>query len=85
MPSSNFTLRHMIWLLFGFTLLFVIVWQAHAFYTVQGVVGYLPLLIFAETISIIVSMMVFGIAWNVYSNDRPGNIVIFSARYWRSV
>ena len=78
MPSRNSTLRHMIWLLFGLTLLFVIVWQAPAFYTVQGLASYLPLHMFAESFSIVVSMMVFGVAWNVYSTERPGNIVILA-------
>ncbi|MEJ2529118.1 MAG: MASE3 domain-containing protein, partial [Gammaproteobacteria bacterium] len=33
---------------------------------------------FAETFSIVISMMVFGIAWNSYSTERPGNIVILA-------
>ncbi len=78
MPSGNPTLRHMIWLLFGLTLVFITVWQAPAFYTVQGLASYLPLHMFAETFSITISMMVFGVAWNVYSKERSGNIVILS-------
>ncbi|ADE11564.1 MASE3 domain-containing protein [Sideroxydans lithotrophicus] len=78
MSSSNATLRHMIWFLSALTVLFVVVWQAPAFYVVEGLANYLPLHMFAETFSIVVSMMVFGVAWNVYSKERPGNIVILA-------
>lgn len=78
MPTSNATLRHMNWLLFGLSVLFLVVWQAPSFYTVQGLASYVPLHMFAETFSIIVSMMVFGVAWNVYSTERPSNIVILA-------
>ncbi|MDO8991072.1 MAG: PAS domain S-box protein [Sideroxyarcus sp.] len=64
--------------MFGLTLLFMIVWQAPALYTVQGLASYLPLHMFAETFSIVVSMLVFGVAWNVYSTERPGNIIILA-------
>ena len=66
------------WSLFGLTLLFVVVWQAPAFYVVEGLANYLPLHMFAETSSIIVSMMVFGVVWNVHSTQRSSNIVILS-------
>ena len=78
MPSSNATLQRLNWLLFGLTALFIVVWRAPGFYSVEGLASYLPLHIFAETFSIIVSMMVFGVAWNVYSAERPSNIVILS-------
>lgn len=78
MLSSNPALRHMTWLLFGLTLLFVIVWLAPAFYMVQGLASYLPMHMFAETFSIVVAMLVFGVAWNAYSTERPGNIMILA-------
>ncbi len=78
MPSNNSTLRSMNWSLFGLTLLFVVVWQAPAFHVVAGLANYLPLHMFAETSSITVSMMVFGIVWNVRSTERSSNIVILS-------
>ena len=36
----------------------------------------LPVHIFAETFSIVVSMMVFGVVWNAYSIERPGAVVL---------
>ncbi len=76
--STNPTLRHMTWLLGGMALLFMMVWQAPAFYSVQGIAGYLPVHIFAETFSIVISMLVFGVAWNAYTIERPSNIVILA-------
>ncbi len=76
--STNPTLRHMTWLLGGMALLFVLVWQAPAFYSVQGIAGYLPVHIFAETFSIVISMLVFGVAWNAYTLERPSNVVILA-------
>ena len=78
MSSSHFSLRNTIWLLTGLALLFVIVWRAPAFYAVQGLASYLPLHMFAETFSIVVSMMVFGIAWNIHSKERQDNFVILA-------
>ncbi len=78
MPSGNSALKHAIWLILGLGILFLVVWQAPALYTVQGLANYLPLHMFAETFSIVVSMMVFGVAWNAFSTERPGNTVILA-------
>ncbi|MDD5058296.1 MAG: MASE3 domain-containing protein [Sideroxydans sp.] len=78
MPSGNFTLKHATWLVLGLGIVFVVVWQAPALYAVQGLANYLPLHMFAETFSIVVSMMVFGVAWNAYSPERPSNTVILA-------
>ncbi|MDO8207262.1 MAG: MASE3 domain-containing protein [Gallionella sp.] len=78
MPSSNLKFRHTIWLVSGLALMFAVVWLAPAFHTVQGLASYLPVHIFAETFSIVISMLVFGVAWNAYSIERPSNIVILA-------
>lgn len=78
MKSGNLTLRHTLWLLAGLSALYLIVWQAPALYSVPGLAKYLPLHMFAETFSIVVSMLVFGVAWNAYSAERPGNIMILA-------
>ncbi len=77
MPSST-RLRRVSWLLAGLSLLFVMVWQAPAFYSVQNLASYLSLHMAAETFSIVVSMLVFGIAWNAYSRERAGNVMILA-------
>ena len=38
----------------------------------------LPMHIFVETFSIAVSMLVFGVAWNAYSVERPGNLMLLA-------
>jgi diguanylate cyclase (GGDEF)-like protein len=40
---------------------------------------FLPLHTTLEVISIVVAMLGFGIAWNSYSDERPGNIVVLGA------
>ena len=78
MPYSGSALRRMTWLLAGLGMLFILVWQAPVFYSVQGLANYLPVHIFAETFSIIVAVMVFGVAWNAYSMERSGNMIILA-------
>ena len=41
-----------------------------------GLSAYLPLHTAMETAAIVVAMLVFGIAWNAYSDERPGNVVL---------
>lgn len=78
MLPGNPSLRYMAWFLSGLAVLFAVVWQAPGFYSVQGLASYLPLHMLAETFSIVVAMLMFGVAWNAYSNERPGNIVILA-------
>lgn len=37
---------------------------------------YLPIHTTMETAAIVVAMLVFGISWNAYAQERPGNIVV---------
>ena len=78
MTNSNHNLRHTTWLLAGMVLLFIVFWQLPAFYTVPGLAKYLPLHMFAETFSIVIAILVFGVAWNSYNRERPSNIVIIA-------
>lgn len=41
-----------------------------------GLSAYLPVHTAMETAAIVVAMLVFGIAWNAYSDERPGNVVL---------
>lgn len=40
--------------------------------------SYLPFHMFAETASIVISIMIFGVAWNAFSSDRPGVVVVLA-------
>lgn len=44
-----------------------------------GIGRYLPLHTAMETGAIIVAMLVFGIVWNAYSDERPGNVLLLGA------
>lgn len=47
----------------------------HAF---EGVANYAWLHLTLETLSILVAGMVFGVAWNAYSRERAGNVIIIA-------
>ena len=55
-----------------------LVWQAPPHHAFENLARYLPLHIFVESFSIVVSMLVFGAAWHSYSIERSGNIVILA-------
>lgn len=40
--------------------------------------SYLPFHMFAETFSIVVAIMIFGITWNAFSPERPGGMIALS-------
>jgi PAS domain S-box-containing protein len=78
MASASPDLRRATWWLGALGLLFLVVWHAPGFYFVEGMASYLPLHMFIETFSIVVAMLVFGVAWNAYSVERAGNIIILA-------
>jgi hypothetical protein len=80
-PFGNVTLRHIGWLIFLLSALFVIVWFAPPTHVFQGLSRYLPLHSFMETFAIVVAVLVFGIGWNAYSVERPINIVLLSCAF----
>lgn len=80
-PFENVTLRHVVWLIFFLSALFVIVWLAPPTHVFQGLSRYLPLHSFMETFAIVVAVLVFGIGWNAYSVERPINVVLLSCAF----
>ncbi len=70
------------WLLVGLSALLLLLWQLPQLRILQ-VADVMPLWlhIFAEGFSIVVSMLIFGVGWNAYSNGRPGNILILSCAF----
>lgn len=70
------------WLILGFAVLLVLFWQAPPLRALQGA-DIMPLWLhtFAETFSIVVAMLIFGVGWNAYSKDRPGNIIILACAF----
>ena len=74
-------MRGTAWFLAGATLLFLAAWLAPAQWTSAGLADYVPLHTFMETFAIVVSMLIFGVAWNAYSGERPGNVLILACGF----
>ncbi len=74
------TLRSIGWLVVGLVALLAFVWQAPPLRALLGVAGVMPLWVhqLVETSSIVIAMLVFGVVWNAYSKERPGNILILA-------
>src|SRR5512143_2663906 len=71
-------LRTATWLLGVLAALFLVVWLAPFHHLLEGISKYQSVHLPAETLSIVVSMLVFGVAWNAYSLERPANTIILA-------
>lgn len=71
-------LRTATWLLGGLAALFLVIWLLPPQHLFEGISRYQSIHLPAETLSIVVSMLVFGVAWNAYSTERAANIVILA-------
>jgi len=71
-------LRNAAWLLGGLAVLFLLVWLAPPHHGLEGVSKYQSVHLPMETLSIVVSMLVFGVAWNAYSSERAANTLILA-------
>ncbi len=58
--------------------LFLVVWLAPFHYAFEGISKYQSIHLPAETLSIVISMLVFGVAWNAYSKERAANIILIA-------
>lgn len=75
---ENLGVRSAKWLLPAFSLLFLLVWLAPPQHIFEGISRYQEIHLPVETLSIVVSMLVFGVAWNAYSRERSSNIIILA-------
>lgn len=73
--------RHIAALVLALTGLFIFVWLLPSIFVLQT--GFMPLWVHsaAETFSIVVEMLIFGVAWNAHGSDRPGNIMIMGCAF----
>lgn len=76
--SSSLSVRQASWIVALATLFFVAVWISPQSYSFQKVEAYLPLHTLMETFAVVVAALIFGVGWNAYSAERPGNIVLLS-------
>lgn len=82
MPFDHSLLRRTSWLLAGMAVLFLVVLLMPPLHALQGV-DVMPLWmhVAGETFSIVIAMMVFGVVWNAYGADRPGNILVIACGF----
>ncbi|WP_212784970.1 MASE3 domain-containing protein [Ferrigenium kumadai] len=75
-------LRRINWPLAGMAALFLVVFLMPPLQALQGV-DVMPLWahVAGETFSIVIAMMMFGIVWNAYGVDRPGNTLIIACGF----
>ncbi len=66
------------WLLAALSVLFLVVWLAPPQNLFAGISRYQSIHLPLETLSIVVSMLVFGVSWNAYSKERAANIIILA-------
>lgn len=65
-------------LVLALTALFLLIWQVPPRHGFEGIASYTWLHMMLETPSMLVACMVFGVAWNAYSRERPGNIMLLA-------
>ena len=77
-PPDKRPLQTAMWLLGALAILFLATWLAPPHNAFAGISKYQSIHLPAETLSIVVSMLVFGVAWNAYSKEQAANIVILA-------
>lgn len=60
--------------------LLLLVWRAPPVHGFEGL-AYLPLHTFVETFAVAVAAMIFGVGWNAYGAERPGNITVLACAF----
>ena len=71
------------WLLSGLGALFIIIWQMPAPDLLQNIVLMsLPTHVFAETFSVIVSMLIFALVFNTSVEHRADNLIILACAFF---
>lgn len=78
LAHNKATLRKAAWPLALLAVLFLIVWFAPPQHAFEGISKYQSIHLPIETASLIISMLIFGVAWNAYSKDRASNIILLA-------
>lgn len=76
--SSPASLRQVALPAAALTLLFLVIWQWPVADPFAGASRYAPLHLGLETASIVIAILVFGVAWNSYSRERAGNVILLA-------
>jgi len=80
-PSHQAAMRNRLVIVGLLATCMLLAWMLPPLPGVRGIAGYLPLHTLLETIAIVISMLVFAVGWNAYSEKVPGNIVLLSCAF----
>ncbi|OGS83650.1 MAG: hypothetical protein A2061_08680 [Gallionellales bacterium GWA2_59_43] len=79
MPASQGVgLRRVWWLLAALAAGFLLIWLLPTPALFRGIANYQPMHMTMESFSIVVAMLIFGVTWNAYSDERAGNVMIIA-------
>ncbi|MBI3479344.1 MAG: EAL domain-containing protein [Nitrosomonadales bacterium] len=81
-PDYRDTMRTMAKFLVALTLIQLLAWLTPASPDAKGIPNYLPLHTLFETVSIVISMLVFAVGWNSHSRDISGNTVLLACVFF---
>lgn len=81
-PNYRVTLRRTIVFLSILALIQILSWLVPSSPSSKGITGYLPLHALFETVSIVISMLVFSVGWNSHSQKLSGNIVLLASVFF---
>ncbi len=76
------TLRIMGKMLMVLAVIQLVAWLLPTWPEFSGIPHYLPLHVFLESISIIVSMMVFAVGWNSHNRNLSGNVILLACVFF---
>ncbi len=81
-PHYRQPLRRTVAILLVLALIQLLAWLLPSLPEFNGIPNYLPLHVLLETVSIVVSMMVFAVGWNSRSSNLSGNIVLLACVFF---
>lgn len=77
-PMQNAELRRVWWLLAALAAGFLLIWLLPTPAVFRGIANYQPMHMTMESFSIVVAMLIFGVVWNAYSDERAGNVMVIA-------
>ncbi|MCK9353960.1 MAG: PAS domain S-box protein [Gallionella sp.] len=77
-PTPDVAQRQVWWLLAALSAGFLLIWLLPTPAVFRGIANYQPMHMTMELFSIVVAMLIFGVVWNAYSDERAGNVMIIA-------
>jgi diguanylate cyclase (GGDEF)-like protein/PAS domain S-box-containing protein len=80
--SYRIAMSNMVQFLFALAFIQLVACFLPAWPNIKGVPNYIPIHDILETISIVVSMMVFAVGWNLQDKNQSGNVVLLACVFF---